>query len=132
MMRFMIWAVAFIATAVSFPRLIARDVSRRRNFLLAGVPDLSSRDNAALAIATSTITAALVNLFDRGLIDGSELVRMVYRFAGEVVDIDEVVRKAKVNPPKKVETRGRKKGIPNQKGAKVDMETGDLKGSVEA
>ncbi|PKO08090.1 MAG: hypothetical protein CVU40_17105 [Chloroflexi bacterium HGW-Chloroflexi-2] len=94
--------------------------------------DLSSRDNAALAIATSTITSALVNLFDRGLIDGSELVRMVYRFAGEVVDIDEVIRKAKVNPPKKVETRGRKKGIPNQKGAKVDMETGDLKGSVVA
>ena len=94
--------------------------------------DLSSRDNAALAIATSTITSALVNLYDRGLIDGSELVRMVYRFAGEVVDIDEVIRKAKVNPPKKVETRGRKKGIPNQKGAKVDMETGDLKGSVVA
>lgn len=93
--------------------------------------DLSSRDNAALAIATSTITSALVNVYDRGLIDESELLRMIYRFAGEVVDVEEMIKKAK-NPPKKVETRGRKKGIPNRKPIKVDTETGDLKGSVAA
>jgi hypothetical protein len=49
MMRFMIWAVAFIATAVSFPRLIARDVSRRRNFLLAGVPEVVDSYDRVLA-----------------------------------------------------------------------------------
>ena len=92
--------------------------------------DLSSRDNAALAIATSTITSALVNVYDRGLIDESELLRMIYRFAGEVVDVEEMIKKAKKNPPKKGETRGRKKGIPNRKPIKVDTETGDLKGTI--
>jgi len=94
--------------------------------------DLSSRDNAALAIATSTMTSALVNLYDRGLIDEREMLRMVYRFAGEVVDVEEVIQKGKKVSPKVVETRGRKKGIPNRKPIKVDTETGELKGSVAA
>ena len=94
--------------------------------------DLSSRDNAALAIATSTMTSALVNLYDRGLINESELLRMVYRFAGEVVDVEEVIQKGKKVPRKAGEKRGRKKGIPNRKPIKVDTETGELKGSVAA
>lgn len=46
--------------------------------------DLSARDNAALAIATQAASRTFFDLFDRGLIDRSELMRMVYRFAGEV------------------------------------------------
>ncbi|MHB8132880.1 MAG: hypothetical protein ACYDH1_01540 [Anaerolineaceae bacterium] len=91
--------------------------------------DLSSRDNAALAIATSTITAALVSLHDRGLIDDSELLRMVYRFAGEVVDISDVMKKARSNPGRVVDAPV--KGSKKEKGAKVDTETGEVKGSAE-
>jgi hypothetical protein len=91
--------------------------------------DLSSRDNAALAIATSTITSALVNIYDRGIIDESEMLRMIYRFAGEVVDIEEVIKKGKRDPVKAARAT---KEIQKPKGAKVDMETGDLKGSLEA
>ena len=46
--------------------------------------DLSARDNAALAIATQAASNTFFDLFDRGLIDREELLRMVYRFAGEV------------------------------------------------
>jgi hypothetical protein len=46
--------------------------------------DLSARDNAALAIATQAASHTFFDLFDRGLIDRAELMRMVYRFAGEV------------------------------------------------
>jgi hypothetical protein len=46
--------------------------------------DLSARDNAALAIATQAASNTFFDLFDRGLIDRDELMRMVYRFAGEV------------------------------------------------
>lgn len=46
--------------------------------------DLSARDNAALAIATQAASNTFFELFDRGLIDRDELLRMVYRFAGEV------------------------------------------------
>lgn len=90
--------------------------------------DLSSRDNAALAIATSTISNALVSLHDRGLIDDSELLRMVYRFAGEVVDIQDVMKKAKNNPGRVGEVT---KGTRREKGAKVDTETGEVKGNAE-
>jgi hypothetical protein len=92
--------------------------------------DLSSRDNAALAIATSTITSAMVELFDRGLIDGGELVRMVYRFAGEVIDIESILGDGIAkNPPE--ETKSGKRKI-KPAGVKVDTETGDLKGSIGA
>lgn len=46
--------------------------------------DLSARDNAALAIATQAASQTFFQLFDRGLIDRQELLRMLYRFAGEV------------------------------------------------
>lgn len=91
--------------------------------------DLSSRDNAALAIATSSITAALVDLHDRGLIDDTELLRMVYRFAGEVVDIQDVIKKAKANPGKVVDSG--KGGVVKKKGAKIDTVTGDVKGAAK-
>jgi hypothetical protein len=48
--------------------------------------DLSARDNASLAIATRAASRTFVDLFDRGLIGEQELLRMVYRFAGEVVN----------------------------------------------
>lgn len=91
--------------------------------------DLSSRDNAALAVATSTISSALVNLFDRGLIDGKELVRMVYRFAGEVLDVEKIIKEGNPLPEIKV---GGSKRVKKPAGVKVDTETGELKGSVKA
>jgi hypothetical protein len=40
MKRFVVWAVAFMATGFSFPRLLARDAMRRMNFLKDGVPEV--------------------------------------------------------------------------------------------
>jgi len=45
--------------------------------------DLSARDNAALAIATRAASNAFFDLFDRSLITQDELLRLIYRFAGE-------------------------------------------------
>jgi hypothetical protein len=87
--------------------------------------DLSARDNAALAIAASSMASALVELYDRGLIDEAELLRMVYRFSGEVVDVQDLVKKGK---PKPVEDS---KKVVKPKGAKVDTETGDAKGNAK-
>jgi len=50
--------------------------------------DLSARDNASLAIATRAASRTFTDLFDRSLIGEQELLRMVYRFAGEVVNPD--------------------------------------------
>ena len=55
-------------------------------------PDISERDNAGLAVASSTAQASFKNLYDAGLIDSKEYVRLVYQFAGqnppEVIPLD--------------------------------------------
>jgi hypothetical protein len=61
--------------------------------------DLSARDNAALAVASSTVEAALSDLRDRGIIDDAELLRMVYRFAGETVDLEGLLADGKKAGP---------------------------------
>lgn len=89
------------------------------------VADLSARDNAALAIATQAASRTFFDLFDRGLINREELLRMVYRFAGEVqsqadsdIDLDDPARQdvgsggggrqhsSKVINPEQAEPRG--------------------------
>jgi hypothetical protein len=57
--------------------------------------DLSARDNAALAVAMSTASNALGALRDRAVIDDAEMLRMVYRFAGEVVDVEALLERGK-------------------------------------
>jgi hypothetical protein len=53
--------------------------------------DLSARDNASLAVAASTVIGAFAQLYEHGLIDAAELLRMAYRFAGETVDTAELL-----------------------------------------
>ncbi len=57
--------------------------------------DLSARDNAALAVASATVVNAFAQLYEHGLIDAGELLRMAYRFAGETVDTAELLGRAR-------------------------------------
>ena len=78
--------------------------------------DLSARDNAALAVAMSTASNALAMLRDRAVIDDAELLRMVYRFAGEVVDVEAIL------------ARGRREGFPkSQTQCSLQPEPADTK-----
>lgn len=62
--------------------------------------DVSARDNASLAVATSTATSSFMGLRDRQLIDDAELLRLAYRFAGEVVDVESMLKRGeKAGPP---------------------------------
>jgi len=61
--------------------------------------DISARDNAALATAANMIVVAFANLRGRGLIDDAELLRLAYRFAGEVTDVEDMLRRGQVAPP---------------------------------
>jgi hypothetical protein len=60
--------------------------------------DISGRDNAALALAASQIVASFAVIRDRGLIDDAELLRLSYRFAGELVDVEEMLERGKAAP----------------------------------
>lgn len=48
-------------------------------------PDITERDNSVLSLAVSRIYPAMAELFDREGIDETELLRIVYRMAGEVL-----------------------------------------------
>ncbi len=65
--------------------------------------DISARDNSELAGAAAEIVTAFSSLHARGLIDDAELLRLAYRFAGEVVDIPALLRQAVDNRPKSVD-----------------------------
>ena len=60
--------------------------------------DISGRDNAALALAATQIVSAFAVIRDRGLIDDAELLRLAYRFAGELVDVEEMLERGKAAP----------------------------------
>ena len=88
---------------------VAKAVIRRRKFydrqlnpnaeIMATGTDISARDNAALAAASSTVIGAFSLLRDRQLIDDAELMRIAYRFAGEVVDVEDLMRRGAAAPP---------------------------------
>ena len=78
-------------------RQVDRLVSGTAELVVSGT-DISARDNSALAAAASEITRSMSSLRERGLIDDLELLRMVYRFAGEVVDLEELLRRGQAAP----------------------------------
>jgi hypothetical protein len=51
--------------------------------IVINVPDVTEKDNAALAIAVQRITAAFAPIYNAKLIDPKEFIRLVYRFVGE-------------------------------------------------
>jgi len=55
--------------------------------------DLSSRDNVSLGLAASHIIGVLTQLRDRALIDDAELLRLAYRFFGEVADVNDLLER---------------------------------------
>jgi hypothetical protein len=78
--------------------MIDRHISKTADITAKGT-DISARDNAALATAANTITSSFGDLRNRGLIDDAELLRIAYRFAGEVVDIEQMLERGKEAPP---------------------------------
>ena len=96
--EFFLWMLEDL-TRVILRRRRFRDrlVNPRAELKVTGT-DISSRDNAALATAASTVIGAFLDLRELGFIDDHELVRMAYRFAGEVVDVEELLKRGRAAP----------------------------------
>ena len=62
--------------------------------------DISSRDNLALSQAAYYMIEVLANLRDRSLVSNDEFLRVIYRFFGETVDAEEMLKRAKKDAPK--------------------------------
>jgi hypothetical protein len=70
-----------------------KKLSTEIEFSITGA-DISSRDNASLAQAAYYIISVLDDLKDRQLITNEEILRLIYRFFGETIDADEMLKKA--------------------------------------
>lgn len=81
--------------------------------------DATERDNAGLALATGQIVSAIGEMYDRKLLDESEYIRLVYRFAGETAPEGEA--------PKGIRKPLEKPANTSQSGLKTDAETGEVK-----
>ncbi len=77
--------------------------------------DISERDNAALALASTQVISSFGQLWANGFIDDDEYLRIVYRFAGEVVP------QARPDNPKAVA-----KASARSAGIRVDAQTGEV------
>jgi hypothetical protein len=89
--------------------------------------DISARDNVAYSIAGTNVLNMLERLYDMGLIDERELLRVAYRFAGESVNLDEILARGSG-----VDQRESKQPIApvSKDPATVNPETGTPKANV--
>lgn len=101
--EFVLWMLRDLLQAVTIRAArCGRPVKTDTDIDLRGT-DISARDNSELAGAAAEIVTAFSSLHARGLIDDAELLRLAYRFAGEVVDIPVLLRQAVDNRPKSVD-----------------------------
>ena len=131
--EFFCWLVGDLARVVLRRRAqVSRLVRPGANILVQGA-DLSARDNASLAVASSTLASALLELRGQGLIDDPELLRMFYRFAGEVVDIEALLARARRAAPAAVggaPTIGAEPGGAHPPAVALDPATGEPRGAA--
>jgi len=118
---FFLWLVRdVLQTALNRRAWVDRRVNPKSPIEVHGA-DLSARDNVALGMAANHIMAALTELRDRGLIDDAEMLRVAYRFFGEVADVSTLLERGReAGAAQQVKPkRGRKTA------GKVDLTTGE-------
>lgn len=97
--KFFLWLIADVARVVLQRRAqVDASVQADAPIKVMG-SDISARDNAELAQATAAIATAFQAMRDRQLIDDPELLRLVYKFAGEVADIPDLLERGKAAGP---------------------------------
>lgn len=94
--NYFIWMIEDLAKiAIKRRKMVDRSVSTEEIIKING-SDISARDNASLATAASTIINAYYTLRAQGLIDDAELLRIAYKFSGELIDVEEMLKRGKV------------------------------------
>ena len=96
---FFLWLIEdLVRVIIRRRKMVDRSVDVDTELKITGT-DISARDNAALATAASTMVGAFSELRDRQLIDDAELLRLSYRFASEVIDVEDMLARGAAAPP---------------------------------
>jgi hypothetical protein len=92
------WAIGDVLDVARLRRAASGGRVSTQAEIEVGASDISGRDNAALAVAAAAIVGNFKELRDRGLIDDAELLRLSYKFAGEIIDVEEMLARGKAAP----------------------------------
>jgi hypothetical protein len=92
--QFFLWLLSDLLNVVISRRALINKTMVPDGVVTVTGADLSARDNVSHALAGVNILKMLERLYDMGLIDRRELLRISYRFAGESADIDEILSKS--------------------------------------
>ena len=101
--KYFMWVIQDILTVVLNRKGTIDDSLKTRNKInpyeltIAGT-DINTADNISLAMAAGNILAVLTTARDRSLIDDSEFLRLLYKFTGENIDIEEMLRRGAAAP----------------------------------
>jgi hypothetical protein len=132
--RYFLWVVQDVLRVVLARRAqIDNRVPQAAALAVSGA-DISSRDNAVLAMAATQISAVFQDMRDRGLIDDRELLRMVYRYAGEPADVDGLLAGGAFAPPVAEGFKGMVEGTGRSRPAAPDVlkpDRMDVKSTLE-
>lgn len=94
--NYFIWIIQDLLKIVVARRAMAdRHTSKKAEIYVRGA-DISARDNVALSMAAQNIINMLGDLRDRMLITDEEYLRLAYRFAGEIVDVEDMLAAARL------------------------------------
>ncbi len=75
---------------------LTRSLEREEYGLGVRMAELQKQDNLQLAQAAASIVSAFLGLHDKGLIGDADLLELSYRFAGELVDVEQVLERARL------------------------------------
>jgi hypothetical protein len=90
--QFFMWLLSdLLKMVISRKAMVDGQIKPEEELKISGA-DISARDNVAHSIAAVNIMNALERAKDMGLISDRELLRVMYRFAGETADLDEVLK----------------------------------------
>ncbi len=142
--EFFLWLVGDLARAVVQRRArVDRKVKppssspRKGEGIEVVGSDISARDNVSLSMAAVNTMTVIQSMRERGLIDDTEALRLVYKAMGETVDLEEMLERGKqagkweMSSRGDAETRSDKSVSKRGRRGKIDPETGDLSPSAE-
>lgn len=93
--KFFTWLISDVLRAVLRRRALLDTRVDASAELQVNGGDISSRDNIALAMAAANLISSLETLRDRSLIDDAEMLRLLYRFLDEPLDVAAMLTRGK-------------------------------------
>ena len=117
--QYFLWMIEDILRVILTRRaMVDGKINKQIDLAVTGA-DISSRDNLSLSQAAYYMIEVLANLRDRSLVSNDEFLRVIYRFFGETVDADEMLKQAKKDQSndqgKDLSPKAGRDGVPDKK-----------------